>query len=56
MPAAIRQAERPDEPPVKTIQTIIISKITDTVEVISRATARRVPRGVARSTSPADIA
>ena len=37
MPAAIPKAKRPDEPPFKTIQTTIISKIADTAAVISRA-------------------
>ena len=56
MPAAIPEAERPDEPPVKTIQTTFISKITAAVSVRIRALSHAVPSALARSTIPADIA
>ena len=56
MPAAIPEAERPDEPPVKTIQTTINSKITAAVSVRIRALSHAVPSALARSTIPADIA
>ena len=46
MPAAIPEAERADEPPVKTIQTTINSKITPAVSV--RIARRRTLSLVAR--------
>ena len=45
MPAAVPDAERPDGPPVKTIQTTIKSKITPAVSVRTRAPPHAVPRG-----------
>ena len=43
MPAAIPEAERPDEPPVKPIQTTINNKITPPVSVRYRAPPHAIP-------------
>ena len=45
MPAAIPEAERPDELPVKTIQTTINSKITPAVSVRTRTPPHAAPCG-----------
>ena len=45
MPAAIPKAERPDELPVKTIQTTINSKITPAMSVRTRTPPHAVPCG-----------
>ena len=45
MPAAIPDAERPHEPPVKTIQTTINSKITAAASVRTRAPPQERVKG-----------